>query len=104
MLHPVAGEDDAAVVVEAHGTTDDERPLGISQALGDVRVDVCVRHGLIELRHRGAKERRVPLEGRMSTGFVDARHWRASLLGTRTRSPTVAPNAACNSCVCCVEP
>ena len=57
MLHPVAGEDDAPARVEPDGAADDERALRVAQALGDVGVDVRVRHGLVELGHGRAVER-----------------------------------------------
>ena len=62
VLDAVAGEDDAAAVVEPHRAADDERALRVAQPLGDVRVDVGVRDGLVELGDRRPVQRRVPLE------------------------------------------
>ena len=58
----VAREDGPAAVVHPHRDADHDRALGIAEALGGAGVDVGVRERLLELRHGGAEERRIPLE------------------------------------------
>ena len=82
VLHPVAGEDDARAVVELDRARDDDRPLGVAEPLGDPRVDVRVRDGLVELRDRRAVERRVELEVGERRDVLCARHGAVSVSGT----------------------
>ena len=57
--------------------------LRVAQPLGDAGVDVRVRHGLVELRDRGAVERRVPLEVGERRDVLGARHRAVSVTGRR---------------------
>ena len=81
VLHAVAGEDDPRAVVELHRAGDDDRPLGVTEPLGDSQVDVGVRHGLVELSDRGAVERRVELEVGERRDVLGARHRVVSVSG-----------------------
>ena len=83
VLDAIAGEDDAAPAVHAHGDRDDRRALRIAQALRNVVGDPGDRNGLIELRDRHAVQRRIPLELGMGKRFRRARHGRRSLAGLR---------------------
>ena len=74
MLDAVAGEDDAALVVEPDGDREHDRALGVAQALGDRVRHVRIGQGLLELGDGGAEERRVPLEVGVRGGFLDLRH------------------------------
>ena len=74
VLHAVAGEDDAAAVVEPDRAADDDRPLGMPQPLGDAGVDVGVRNRLVELGDRRAVERCVVLEVGERRDVLGARH------------------------------
>ena len=74
VLDAVAGEDDAAAVVELDRDGEHDRALGVAEALGDRVGDVRVRPRQLELRDRGLEQRRVPLEVRLCSGFFDLRH------------------------------
>ena len=74
MLDAVPGVDDAAAVVEPDGDGEHDRPLRIAKALGDGIRDVGIRPGEFELGDRRLEERRVPLEVRLCSGFLDLGH------------------------------
>ena len=81
VLNAVAREDDAPPFVQTDRDADDDRALGIAQALGDLVRDPRVRDGLVELGDRRAVQRRVPLELGMGKRFGSARHGGRSVPG-----------------------
>ena len=81
VLDAIAGEDDAPLVVHLDGHGEHDRALGVAQPLGDGLGDVGVRQGQLVLRDRGREERRVPLEVRLCSGFLDPSH-RGSVVTT----------------------
>ena len=74
VLDAVPGVDDAAAVVEPDGDGEHDRPLRVAKALGDGIRDVRIRPGEIELGDRRLEQRRVPLEVRLCSGFLDLGH------------------------------
>ena len=74
VLDAVAGEDDAAAVVELDRHGEHDRALGVAQPLGDRVGDVGVRERELELGHRRPEERRVPLEVGLCSGFLQLCH------------------------------
>ena len=77
MLDAVPGEDDAPPVVHPHRDAEDDRALGVAEALGDPLGDVRDRQRLVELGDRHPVERRVPLELGVRKLVGNARHRRA---------------------------
>src|SRR5437763_173190 len=62
VLDPVGREDAELSGVEVDGDADDERALRVAQPFGHEVLDVGMRQRLLELRKRGAVERRLPLQ------------------------------------------
>ena len=74
VLDAVAGKDGAAAVVELDRNGEHDRPLGVAQALRDRARDVRVWQRQLELGDGGLEQRRVPLEVRVCSGFLDPGH------------------------------
>ena len=74
VLDAVAGEDDAAAVVELDRDGEHDRALRVAEALGDGVGDVRVRQCVLELRDGRLEERRVPLQVGLCGRFLDPCH------------------------------